>query len=309
MKNIHLIAILSFFLCSCNDDNNITVEEKAQEYTVSLAFCGEITISEAPISRATETESRDLYGIVVSSDKKGTFARGMFDNISDMKLNLIAGDKYQFYCTLIKNGKDVLNYTSIYNYPFRTNGNKINEFIYDGSGTYMDSSYLGKGTTENGTPSWSETDRYYGELNNYTPSINGVVNIPLKHTVFGLKYKVTGITDGTISLICRNSNQTFFSKSDIASDYESETTMFTFSDVKSAWQYADNYTEYVTVSVVWTRGIGIKQDLGSKDVQIKRNTMNVIRVMLGSEASGAPMGILTDGDIEMGVEDIEIPLS
>ena len=151
---------------------------------------------------------------------------------------------------------------------------------------------------------YPETDRFYGEVDNYTPTENGSLTIDLKRTAFGLKYEVSGVTDGTISVKIANSSRTFFKNTAITSEYESEEKIFTFYDVYSAWLYADNYTESITVSASWARGVGITQDLGSKTVQIKRNAMNVIRLKLGSVDYDGNIGIEVEEETDMDEETV-----
>ena len=97
-------------------------------------------------------------------------------------------------------------------------------------------------------------------MDNYTPTENGSLTIDLKRTAFGLKYEVSGVTDGTVSVKIENTSRIFFENTEITSEYESEEKIFTFSDVYSAWKYANNYTESITVSATWARGVGITEN-------------------------------------------------
>lgn len=104
----------------------------------------------------------------------------------------------------------------------------------------------------------------------------------MKHLVYGLQCNVTGVSDGTASVTIKNGDNTLLEKADISGEYHSEKMMFAFSDMHSAWQYSDDYSENVTVSLTWHRGVGVTQDLGSAVVQVKRNCMNVINVSLST---------------------------
>mgnify|MGYP000760431664 CR=1 FL=1 len=63
---------------------------------------------------------------------------------------------------------------------------------------------LQKGETcisnSNGSEHYPKIDRFYGELTDYIPTKNGVANIDLKRTAFGLKFIVTPPVDGTLSV-------------------------------------------------------------------------------------------------------------
>ena len=128
-----------------------------------------------------------------------------------------------------------------------------------------------------------DIDRYYGESDTFTASPgSGTIVLNMKHLVYGLQCNVTGVSDGTASVTIKNGDNTLLEKTDISGEYHSEKMMFAFSDMHSAWQYSDDYSENVTVSLTWHRGVGITQDLGSAVVQVKRNCMNVINVSLST---------------------------
>lgn len=322
MDKIWLLAAM-FAFSACSSDETIVGQEEPEkelkEYTVSLKMVGEVTTSEAPLAR-TETESTDLYGVQVYRKVNGfdvynSFAYGLFDNVSDMKINLLEDSKYKFRVLYIKKGKDVVDYKSIYygsGYvgPFGHIGWNDNGYSIT-IGTECSNSYTWGGTFKDdlATGAYYEADTYYGEVSDYTPSVNGTVEIDLKHTVFGLQYAVTGITDGTVSVTIKKDSHNFFKKTDIATDYTSEEKIISFSEVYNAWQYADNYTENLTVSLSWTRGVGVVQDLGTKTIQVKRNVMNVVRIQLGANDGSATFGITTEDDTSMETESVDIPLN
>ena len=99
-------------------DNDGEQTEQPEYVTVSFAMKGEVTVDERPLSRAAgvETESRDLYGISIYYDKEqdgeinDPYGYGLFDNVEDMVASLLTGYKYKFVCSLVKDGKDKINY-------------------------------------------------------------------------------------------------------------------------------------------------------------------------------------------------------
>lgn len=148
---------------------------------------------------------------------------------------------------------------------------------------------------------YPQVDRYYGKSGSYTATYGNTtpVTIEMKHVVFGVKYKITGITDGSVSITIKNDDKTFFEQTGITADFTSEQKLYCFTDILSAWQYADGYAENVTVSMTWARGVGVTQDLGSQVVQVKRNAMNTINISLGSDDGGAKLGVNPE-NAEMG---------
>lgn len=296
-KYIFLLAVaFTLFGCSQDEAND---NQESDIITVSLKLNGEIMSSESPITRA-DTESRDLIGITVY---KGTnkFAYGIFDNMNDVKINLQAGSKYRFKCTLIKDAKDKLYFStsdemSSYRFsqtnPFKCQLRCNNPFSYSTSfSDYLSNSYVsikGEYTSDYCT----NIERFYGELSNYTPTVNGVVNIDLKRVSFGLKVKVTGITDGSVNFTCNNSYNTFDSQTGLTANYEGTAKMFSLYNIYNAWQYADaDYQEDVNVSVTWTRSVGVTEDLGTKTVKVKRNALNIIHIKLTANGDGAGVGV------------------
>lgn len=321
MKTLKLFQILSLLLvatfCSCSKED-APVQEEDKFYTVSLKFNGDITTADSPLTRGTATD--DLYGLIIWQDGS-IFGGGLYDNVEDMKVRLQSSKKYKFVVTAVKNGKNVIyndseGYTYPFYYTYKYNSNTFrypmvlsNKLLNNISSDYYDSFKSGYSNMKSGNSSYYPgTDRFYGEVDNYTPTENGVVNMDLKRTAFGLQYKVSGVSDGTVTVTIKNSQQTFFKKSDITADYSSEEKVITFKDVYSAWQYADNYTEKVSVSASWARGIGITQDLGSKEVIVKRNKMNIINIKLATDESGNNLGIDVESDSDMNDESVTIPL-
>ena len=104
--------------------------EQSEYVTVSFAMKGDVTVDERPLSRAagTETESRDLYGINIYYDKEqdgvinDPYGYGLFDNVNDMVASLLTGYKYKFVCTLVKDGKDKVDYGKLYSYLYSYEG-------------------------------------------------------------------------------------------------------------------------------------------------------------------------------------------
>ena len=153
------------------------------------------------------------------------------------------------------------------------------------------------------------TDWFYGEVNNYSPTgETATLDIVLKRTGFGLKYELHGVTDGDVTVKVFNDTRTFIENTTNTSSYESAEQFIAFYDAYSAWLYADNYTENMKVSVVWKRGIGVTQDLGTKTIQVKRNCMNNIRITLASDDKGAGLSLTTEEESTMGNTSSVIPV-
>lgn len=291
-------AAMMMSIASCSQDVNALdgIEEVAADDEVMVTFemGGEITASESALTRS-EGSTDDLYGVIIYKDES-EIAYGLFDDVSKIQYAMSKNSKYQIIVTMIKDGKNVVYRYMGYEEPFSV-GVVGNVFKNGGSGKV--SSFRSGYTRLSGTRSYHyypSIDRFYGELNDFTPTEDCTVTLPLKRTAFGLKYKVSGITDGTVSVTikAKSVDETFFTKSDITDTYTSEERIITFSDVYNAWAYADNYTDEITVSIQWARGVGVTEDLGTKTIRVKRNRMNVVNINLSANDGNAGLSVVLD---------------
>ncbi len=144
-------------------------------------------------------------------------------------------------------------------------------------------------------------DWFYGEEVYYVPTGDyQTLDMDLKRVGFKLKYELSGVTDGEVTVKVYNSSRTFIDNTTNTSSYESGEQFIAFDDAKSAWEYADDYSENMTVSVSWRRSIGVNQDLGTKTIQVKRNCLNNIRITLGSDDKGAGLSLNIEEDSTYG---------
>lgn len=151
---------------------------------------------------------------------------------------------------------------------------------------------------------------FYGEVNDYSPTGSyETLDLNFKRVGFGLKYELAGVTDGEVSIKIYNDTKTFLEGTINTSTYSSDEKFFAFYDARSAWEYADNYTENLNVGVSWKRGIGVTQDLGVKTIQIKRNRLNNIKIKLGSDDRGAGVSLNTEAEDSMGATQVDVPIS
>lgn len=216
--------------------------------------------------------------------------------------------------------------TREYNYTNPSSYNRTNSLYYNSNGYTQ---YYGSSTSTSLSTNTSSsfelssirvgkindtsyptcTDWFYGEVNNYTPNgKTGTMDVVLRRTGFGLKYELSGVTDGEVTVKVYNDTRTFIENTTNTSSYESEEQFIAFYDTYSAWQYADNYTENMTVAVTWKRSIGVTQDLGTKTIQVKRNCLNNIKITLGSDDKDAGLSLTTEEESSMGSTSSTIPV-
>ena len=336
MKRIFTIASLLLLFVACQKEDMPYVE--VRDCLVTINTIGDISITESDLTRGSASLN-DLYAVQVYKDG-GRFAAGIFDDVSKMQLNLKTGSTYDIRMCMVKDAKALLgNYFSltnngvdwgIYNTgPFYANASnyvQTNRFFYNSNGYYnyyINSSSTGLSTRTSGSFELSYirggqilneaypncTDWFYGEVKNYAPNgEKATLDLELKRVGFRLKYELSGVTDGEVTVKVYNNTRTFINNTTNTSSYESEEQFIAFYDTYSAWLYADNYTENLDVAVTWKRGIGVTQDLGRKTIQVKRNCLNNIRITLSSDDKGAGLSLKTESDSSMDSTDTTIPL-
>ena len=319
-------AIVAGVMVACSQKDPMPNAEQ-EYYTVSLDWEGEILDVWYEPLRSNSTD--DLYGIQVyqapdielEEGKSTTWTRyayGLFDNADDITIQLLKGYKYKFVATMVVDGKNKVHngpHSSGvgYSYPFHT-GRGIstllsNKFDYHSTfGLGLDSGYTN--LQYGGYVNHPNTERFYGELEDYIPGSNGdKAKIKMKRTSFGAKFIAKGklAKSGTLQV-----QMTSAPKMELAltnSDNQIS-DIFTFADIKAAW--ADNqYKETIAVTFNWIRTDGTTLPLGTHDVTYKRNATTVVQVNIENEANAGGVGFEYDeadlGDMpEDGENDLTI---
>ena len=208
----------------------------------------------------------------------------------------------------IKSNLFFYNSNAYYQYYDSPTSTEMKTYSYSSVNKYCELGQLGLGSL-NGVDYPTCVDWFYGEKGEYVPQGEfGQMDIPLKRTGFKLKYELSGVTDGQVTVKINNDTRTFIETTTTTESYSSDTQFVAFKDAYSAWKYADNYTENMNVTVTWVRGIGITQNLGTKTVQIKRNCLNNIKIKLGSDDRGAGMSLNAEAESSMGSAENNIPV-
>lgn len=229
MKFRHLIfaaAVSGMALASCQEKATPEIPAGEQEvYTVKLACAGELDVTHAPL---TKGENTDLYGIQVyyapvSGGSYQHYAYGLFDDVSDISLELLADYKYKFVIDMIVDGKNVI-YSSNMNTPedevillgygapfkflktttssFETKLCPItNELIVNPDVRYDYFNDLGGEIQLLDGIEYEHpkgVDVYYGEQKDYIPSEDkATIVINMKRMIYGLKV-IADVNQGTV---------------------------------------------------------------------------------------------------------------
>lgn len=277
----------------------------------------------------------DLYGINVYYDpsrdgRSNThYAYGIFDNKDDMSIILLSGYTYKFECTLVKDAKKLLYYGqygdntfSGYAKPFQTNTSAssqlTNSFVY---GTdYLSGIDSGEATVKSVSSGYEDQEmpsimRYYGKVSGYTPVTGGIVRIPLKKAVFGLRIIIDKVPEGELSANCvvnrYDHTLTLISGAATSKLYDSGAIIYSFPYCGSSSLNATiNWNFKSSIFSQWNQS-------GSEEVSLKRNTLTTVTVscspdnskggiVINEEAFGEDNNIYlrlnSDGEIVIGVK-------
>ena len=311
MIGLALFAILlcvNFTSCSSNDDVEPDAPQKPKEYVVSLGFTGEISVSESPLSRASEN---DLYGIQVYScpnvDGATTYTKyayGLFDDTDLMNIKLLEGYKYKFVATMVVDGKNKLlksNDEGLYTRPFLKNDSPFEYSQITNSFKITNTEYfhgLGSGSTGTQNGHASGFERYYGNCV-YIVDDSKSVSINMKRVNFGIKFIADGLTEGTLSVRMKRTNEILITHPETSNE-----NIYTFEDLDPAYT-TDNYSETISTELIWTKDDDVVVPLGTHDITFKRNVLTTVSIKVADVTTENGIGFELE-TTEMGTEDITI---
>lgn len=306
MKDSFIILLFFIASCCCIACQDVTNPRECEpDYiVVHLGMTDDL--------QTKTTTNNDLYGINVYYDpaRDGNsnthYAYGLFDNKEDMSISLLSGYTYKFECTLVKDGKSLLycgqyggNSFSGYAKPFQTNESAStqlsNSFVY--GTTYLSGITTGQATVKSATTGYVEQtmpsiQRYYGEIEGYTPTPGGTVIIPLKKTIFGARMIIDKVAEGTLTATCViNSNSyTLISGSATNKLYDTGAIIYSFPDVRECWSTETPIT--ATVNWNYTSSVFSQwNQSGSKTITFKRNTLTTITVSCVPDNASGSIGL------------------
>lgn len=309
-KHCWLLLMLVLLVSTCSKGDSGHPTPSSEKRMVSLVLGGEVLVSDIPLSRGVPTD--DAYGINVYYDKEydglidDLYGYGLFDNIEDMKIELLSKHIYKFECMLVKDAK-----TSIWNYTDDNGKTYFDSPFWEGYAESTDN-YVGHPMCVSNSfihsdqfflPSiqWSTAligedyvvcpniNLYYGELDNYSPSQNEQAVIYLKRMVFGYQFVIENIDNleegDLVAEISADdvSRTTTLSLGEFSNTGESKLFMQTPKYVKDCWK-DDAVSGLLHIHYVYKNGYLQTINQG---VVLKRNTLTIytIRIPVNPSAS------------------------
>lgn len=300
-----LASVMAFAACE-QEINPVNPDTNPEVYTVKLNCVGEIDVNQVPLTRSFTPDTNDLYGIQVyykpvsGSNSFKSYAYGLFDDLTNVTIDLIADYQFKFCVDVVDDGKnkvysdgieiEAVNYTG-YGYPFQAYNNyegtynssitKVsNEFIYSG-GYFIslgESFQIPGSTSNNLDPEGVET--YYG-TKTVTPTADGeTISIPLKRMVYGLKV-VAGdfLTEGTVK-IWNVYNSGIGKSITLTPDNKIAERIYTYND-RSNWYDEEELSDaqtYTTLQFSWTKDDGTVLTLNRQNVYFNRLKQTIINL-------------------------------
>ena len=283
------VMVASVAMIACSKDDAPAPQEEPEFYTVQLGWGGEIVdIAYEPLDTRAATD--DLYGIQVYSKPNNNstatsweaYAYGLFDDPTNISIDLASGNKYKFVAVMAVDGKDrdtdedfysethykppFHSFEYSYNYGFTYSTKKGFDYVYDTGIAYF------------------EVESFYGEIENFVPSnSNTEATIPMKRVSFGAKFIAEGALakSGVLEIGLEDNNHRPISLTLTDRD-DSISKIFTFRSMESAWNN-DDYKETISVSFKWIRPDGTELQIGTFPITFKRNTTTVVTIKMEND--------------------------
>lgn len=321
-----LASVMAISACEQEVDP-INPDTNPEVYTVTLNCTGELDITQVPLSR-TNQENNDLYGIQVyyapvSGGSYKPYAYGLFDDISNVTLELLADYKYEFKVDLIVNAKNVVYSSNMneleeeeillgYGSPFKTNNNLTpitNEMVVSKDEKYF--SNLGR-SIQNIAGIEQDygakgVDAYYGKVTGYEPTEEGaVIPIYMKHMIYAVKVVADNfLTQGEVSVrlskagITGNSDFDNFTLTPVHKEYEATYAYIS----RESWydkEVQDEATMRCNIDLSWIKDENTTLRLKQQDISMIRMKKTIVNVTFFEDESAG------NTRLSMAYDDLEI---
>ena len=332
IKNLMFAAMASMMsLAACEEPvDPILPDELPEIYTVKLNCSGEIDVTQEPLSRFTP-DNKDLYAVQVfykpnSGGSYKYYAYGLFDDVSDLSVELLADYQYRFAIDMIDDAKDIVYCDSVlidtnhylgYGKPFRAyNGYNassnlsitklMNELVYSEEYHFDNVGGLyasGASTTSSIELKDGKTcydpkgvERYFGLVSDYTPSADGeTISIFMKRMAYGLKV-VAGdfLKEGTLTVSNRGDDYDDFTLTPDNKVYEA---IYAYHSPYS-WYTSQNPSTARSLIFTWTKADGTSVSLETQRPIFNRLKQTIINVVFyeDEEAGATKLSLLYDED-------------
>lgn len=299
------LMIAASCITSCSKITDDTADKaEGKEIIVPLKFGGEIAnLGNTPLSRASGNDMLYIQAYTIDeNDKDVAYAHGLFDGTTDIKIALREGDRYNFFATLVKDGKNriYMNEEGRWGSPFYTT--LTNSFIIDndlygydishGSADLLGGEY---GVYRN----YPDIDRYYGIYESYMANSANTepVNINMLRTVFGLNVITEDFTDGRLVFELNEEEvlEITYPQTEASKIFSLQRLDYAFQeDAEGKTEYTNYYKEYIPVKVTRFNSANDEIPVDEQVIEFTRNMMTTLKVRIYSDMYENGISITTE---------------
>lgn len=320
-----LMSLLTLVFCaSCSSEieglesGSTTVQKQENKIRTKLNLTGEmLDVSSAPWTRGDDSEAKDWYMIqvwqrdstfVTKTEADGStsteitshtitpYAYGLFDDVSNLELDLVEGKTYKIEAVMIKDAADSVKYIELEKGAGTTRATftqlekPTNSFVLT-SEESIDLEELNcfLYTKGNYNGSYLPLEEFYGVTEYYTPKEGNSASINLKRASFCMRLEAKDFTEGTITVKRLPCSPVIMTpETPIVQKVFSEPLM---TDVSFG------------VEITWTKPDGTEVKLGEALIRFSRNTITTIRFSAKEASSSSTT--TTQKSVTLNVENEE----
>lgn len=281
---VTILLCIGFAQCDNEEKNDPTIPKTC---TVGVHIKDICEVEESPLGRS-ESENNDLYLIWVQ--EKGAskaYAYGLFDELTDISVNLIENKEYNISATAVKNGKNLIYKTDydLYAPPFKCMLN--NQFIYcqanDSWTVDLNKHYLASGDG-NTSEEFAPIEQYAG-VTHITATDNATIELSLsRYRAFGVKLIADDMPGGKLEVTLSTTiASTTHSSQPLYVMGEGETNAIekVFTMGESIYSQAGIET---ILNLKWINGAN-SVDLPSATITFKENYRYIIKIKVDSTSN------------------------
>lgn len=292
--------------CETLSEEPTLPEDAPKTFTARFNMTGEINVSQTPLTRFTP-DSNDLYAIQVkykpvSGGSYAYYAYGLFDDLSNVTLELVENHYYDFEVIMIDDAKEKIYCDSIlvdskmyhgygapfvaYNYYNASTSKSItkvsNEFEYSEK-KHFDGFYDIQNVDGIKRHNADGINVYYAHIEEYRPVADDEeISVFLKKMVFGLRI-VAGdfLTEGVLSVKINDSASNNHYYSAITPDNKQHEYIFGTLSNRESWYKAvsdDKATTSAYLDFTWTKDDGTVYNYEATYITCNRLTMTTVNV-------------------------------
>lgn len=204
----------------------------------------------------------------------------LIDNLQ-ITIKLIKNEKYRFVAFIIKDGKNKIEEeNNKFSQPFNCELN--NKFIYE-----KHSDYLQSYTLKDGNEYYiANIEIYSGLLDNYIPSGNGDISIPMaRFESFGAEFEAEDFSEGVIQITLESDKDTGLgtvTSPTLSFEYPTTNISEIFSVLDNNDMLWNDSDLEATLNVTWIKADNTEVILGNPTITFKRDCKTTIKFSVES---------------------------